>query len=104
MSKRNILIVDDELTQCKILTKFVGDMGHNPLVMNSGMEVVDFFMNKKVFKGLSCFDIDVMLLDLSMPDLDGMTVLKQIAPIKGDMQVIVLTANTDVTLAVAAIN
>ncbi len=104
MSKRNILIVDDELTQCKILTKFVSDMGHNPLVMNSGMEVVDFFMNKKVFKGLSCFDIDVMLLDLSMPDLDGMTVLKQIAPIKGDMQVIVLTANTDVTLAVAAIN
>jgi DNA-binding NtrC family response regulator len=72
--------------------------------MNSGMEVVDFFMNKKVIKGLSCHDIDVMLLDLSMPDLDGLTVLKQIAPIKGDLQVIVLTANTDVTLAVTAIN
>lgn len=104
MSKRNILIVDDELTQCKVLSKFVGDMGHNYLVMNSGMEVVDFFMNKKVVKGFSCHDIDVMLLDLSMPDLDGMTVLKQIAPIKGDMQVIVLTANNDVTLAVTAIN
>ena len=104
MVKRNILIVDDEPTQCKVLGKFIEDLGHNYLVMNSGMEVIDFFMNKKVIKGLSCHDIDVMLLDLSMPDLDGLTVLKQIAPIKGDLQVIVLTANTDVTLAVTAIN
>jgi CheY-like chemotaxis protein len=39
-----------------------------------------------------------MLLDLSMPDLDGLTVLKQINSIKGDLQVIVLTANQDVNL------
>ena len=68
------------------------------------MEVVDFFMNKKTIKGVSCNEIDVMLLDLSMPDLDGLTVLKQIAPIKGDLQVIVLTANQDVNLAISAIN
>ena len=104
MVKRNILIVDDEPTQRKVLGKFIEDLNHNYLVMSSGMEVVDFFMNKKVIKGLSCHDIDVMLLDLSMPDLDGLTVLKQIAPIKGDLQVIVLTANKDVTLAVTAIN
>ena len=104
MVKRNILIVDDEPTQRKVLGKFIEDLNHNYLVMSSGMEVVDFFMNKKVIKGLSYHDIDVMLLDLSMPDLDGLTVLKQIAPIKGDLQVIVLTANKDVTLAVTAIN
>jgi len=104
MVKRNILIVDDEPTQCKVLSKFIKDLNHNYLVMNSGMQVVDFFMNKKVVKGFSCHDIDVMLLDLSMPDLDGLTVLKQIAPIKGDLQVIVLTASTDVTQAVTAIN
>ncbi len=68
------------------------------------MEVVDFFMNKKVINSISCHNVDVMLLDLSMPDVDGLTVLKQIGPIKGDLQVIVLTANKDVSLAVAAIN
>jgi len=104
MVKRTILIVDDEPTQRKVLGKFIEDLDHNYLVMSSGMEVVDFFMNKKVIKGISCHDVDVMLLDLSMPDLDGLTVLKQIAPIKGDLQVIVLTANKDVTLAVTAIN
>ncbi len=103
MNKRNILIVDDEPTQCKVLGKFINDLGHNPMIMTSGMEVVDFFMNKKVVKGISCHDVDVMLLDLSMPDLDGLTVLKQIAPIKGDLQVIVLTASQDVNLVVTAI-
>jgi len=104
MVKRTILIVDDEPTQCKILGKFTSNMGHNYLVMNSGMEVVDFFMNKKVINGISCYDIDVMLLDVSMPDIDGLTVLKQINSIKGDLQVIVLTANKDISRAVTAIN
>jgi DNA-binding NtrC family response regulator len=104
MVKHTILIVDDEPTQRKILGKFIKDLGYNFLVMSSGMEVVDFFMNKKVIEGISYHDVDVMLLDLSMPDLDGLTVLKQIDPIKGDLQVIVLTANKDVTLAVTAIN
>jgi len=104
MTKRMILIVDDEPTQRKVLGKFIDGLGHNFLDMSSGMEVVDFFMNKKTIKGVSCNEIDVMLLDLSMPDLDGLTVLKQIAPIKGDLQVIVLTANQDVNLAISAIN
>ncbi len=98
------MIVDDEPTQCKVLSKFIGDMGHSYLVMNSGMQVVDFFMNKKVIDQMSCHDVDVMLLDLSMPDLDGLTVLKEINPIKGDLQVIVLTANKDISRAINAIN
>ena len=104
MVKRNILIVDDEPTMCKVLSKFIGNMGHSYLVMNSGMQVVDFFMNKKVIDGMSCHDVDVMLLDLSMPDLDGLTVLKEINPLKGDLQVIVLTANKDISRAISAIN
>lgn len=104
MVKRNILIVDDEPTQCKVFSKFIGNMGHGHLTMTSGMQVVDFFMNKKVIDGISCYDIDVMLLDLSMPDLDGLTVLKEINPIKGDLQVIVLTANKDISRAISAIN
>ncbi|MFM6972880.1 MAG: response regulator, partial [Alphaproteobacteria bacterium] len=104
MVKRTILIVDDEATQRKVISHFIENLGHNYLVMSSGMEVVDFFMNRKVIKGISCHDVDVMLLNLSMPDLDGLTVLKQINSIKGDLQVIVLTANQDVNLAITAIN
>lgn len=104
MTKYNILIVDDEPTQCKVMSKFIEKLNHNYIVMNNGMDVIDFFINKKIINGLSYTDIDVVLLDLSMPDIDGLSVLKQISPVKGDIQVIVLTANTDVTLAVKAIN
>jgi len=31
MVKRNILIVDDEPTQCKIMKKFISNMGYNSL-------------------------------------------------------------------------
>ncbi len=104
MIKRNILIVDDEPTQCKVLKKFISGMGFNFLIMNSGMEVVDFFMNKTVIEGLTHNDMDVMLLDLSMPDIDGLTVLKKIDQARGNVQIIMLTATSDVSLAVTAIN
>jgi DNA-binding NtrC family response regulator len=105
MVKNTILIVDDEETQRKAFGRVVSNnLGHRCIEMKSGLEVVDFFMNKKTVNNVSYSDVDVMLLDLSMPDLDGLAVLKQIGPIKGDVQIIVLTAKKDLTLSVAAIN
>ncbi len=105
MVKHTILIVDDEETQRKAFGKVISsNLGHKCVEMKGGLEVVDFFMNKKSINNVSCTDVDVMLLDLSMPDLDGLSVLKQIGPVKGDVQVIVLTAKKDLTLSVAAIN
>ncbi|MBU6141148.1 MAG: sigma-54 dependent transcriptional regulator [Proteobacteria bacterium] len=105
MVKHTILIVDDEETQRKAFGKVISsNLGHKCIEMKGGLEAVDFFLNKKSINNISCNDVDVMLLDLSMPDLDGLSVLKQIAPFKGDVQVIVLTAKKDLTLSVAAIN
>jgi DNA-binding NtrC family response regulator len=105
MATHTILIVDDEEVQRKAFGKVItSNLGHRCIEMKSGLEAVDFFVNKKSLNNVSCADVDVMLLDLSMPDLDGLSVLKQIAPIKGDVQVIVLTAKKDLTLSVAAIN
>ena len=104
-SRRNILIVDDEPLQTKIFEKFIGDMDHNIIAVDSGKKVLDFFLKKKpVRDNLAIHDIDVMLLDLSMPEIDGLTLLKEIAPFKGDLQVIVLTATNNISMAVAAIS
>ncbi len=102
---RNILIVDDELVQAKMLSKFIKDMNHDTLVMNKGQDVVDFFLKKQNnINNLAPHDIDVMLLDLSMPDIGGLEVLKQISSVRGDLQIIVLTATNDISLAINAIN
>lgn len=102
--KRNILIVDDEKTQTMVFQRYVKKMGHNELIMHSGSEVINFFTEKKPINNISPYDIDVMLLDMSMPDVSGIEVLEKINPIKGDLQIIVLTASQDVSLAVNAMN
>lgn len=102
---RNILIVDDEPVQVKMLEKLVKDMDCNPMVMTDGQQVVDFFVDRKNnINRLQPKDIDVMLLDLSMPIMGGIEVLKRICDIKGDLQIIVLTATNEVSLVVNAID
>lgn len=102
---KNILIVDDEPVQSKMLAKFIKDMNHNVMIMSDGQQAVDFFLEKKNdVNHLMPYDIDVMLLDLSMPKMSGMEVLKRISDIKGDLQIIVLTAANDISLVINAIN
>ncbi len=104
MIYRNILVVDDEPLQIKLLQRFIVDMGYNVITMNNGQQVIDFFVGKKPVDGIRSSDVAIMLLDLSMPDIDGISVLKQISGVKGDLQVIVLTASSEISFAVSAIN
>ncbi len=104
MLKRNILIVDDELTQCKILAKFIKNLGHNHLIINNGAEVIDFFVNKRVINNLTLGEIDILLLDLSMPLPDGLELLKQITKIRSDLPIIIVTSHIDISLIISAIN
>lgn len=104
MFHRNILVVDDEPLQIKLMERFILDMGYDVLTMTCGQEVVDFFVGKKVVNGVRSSEVAVMLLDLSMPDIDGISVLKKIANVKGDLQVIVLTASSEISFAISAIN
>ncbi len=104
MTHRNILIVDDEPIQVRLLEKFIGDMDYNIITMDNGRQAVDFFINKKPFNGIHPSEVAIMLLDLSMPGVDGLSVLRQIANVKGDLQAIVLTAGSDISTAVSALN
>ncbi len=47
---------------------------------------------------------DMALVDLRMPDLDGLAVLKQLAMIQPDLPVVILTAFATIETAIAAVN
>ena len=66
---QSILIVDDDLNLCTVLKEELEEVGYNSNFVNSGFEAMDFLKNNQV---------DLVLLDLKMPAMDGFDVLKEI--------------------------
>ena len=88
---QSILIVDDDLNLCTVLKEELEEVGYNSNYVNSGFEAMDFLKNNQV---------DLILLDLKMPAMDGFDVLKEIEHNQIKAKVIVLTAYADVKSAI----
>lgn len=85
----SILLVDDELKTLKYLGKYLQKKGFEVKTADSGEEGVEIVKNES---------IGVTVLDVLMPGMDGITVLKQIKEIKPLVQVIILTGCASVEL------
>ena len=88
---QSILIIDDDLNLCTVLKEELEEVGYNSNFVNSGFEAMDFLKNNPV---------DLILLDLKMPAMDGFDVLKAIEQNQIKAKVIVLTAYADVKSAI----
>ncbi len=86
-----VMLVDDEKdfleTLCKRLTKRKLDVTS----ANSGQEAIDKIQE---------FPVDVVVLDVRMPGMNGIETLKEIKRIKPSVEVIMLTAHADVQVAI----
>ncbi|MGR3173083.1 MAG: response regulator [Candidatus Scalindua sp.] len=89
-----ILIVDDEVKTCDILKRFLGEKGYDITTSNSGEDALEKVKHEKP---------DIMLLDLKMPGMDGMEVLKKTREISPEIMVIIHTAHGNLTSAIDAI-
>jgi putative two-component system response regulator len=63
----NILIVDDNAANRKLLYDIILSLGHTPWLAENGRSALKFLENKP---------IDLVLLDILMPEMDGYQVLK----------------------------
>ncbi len=88
-----ILIVDDDVRLGNALSEEL---------KFSGFEVDYVSHADDAFRYLETNKIDVMLLDLKMPDKDGFHVLHEVKEKKYDFKVIVLTAYADIKSAIEA--
>lgn len=68
--------------------------GYRPIVAGNGREALEEFRRG---------DVDVVLTDLKMPEMDGITLLKEIKARERRAVVIVLTGHPSVDSAIAAI-
>ena len=94
MSQKRILIVDDEKVLCRSLKMDLEDDGYKVSIANSGEEAIE---------KISGFIPVVVLLDLRLPGINGIQVLKKIIDYDKDIAVIIMTAYGDTETTVEAI-
>jgi two-component system nitrogen regulation response regulator NtrX len=91
--KQKILIVDDELSILQSLNGILGDEGYGVIQASSGEEALE-----KVRKDPP----DLVLLDIWMPGIDGMTVLDEIKKLFPLIPVIIISGHGNIETAVKA--
>ena len=89
-----ILIVDDEKYICGALSTLVKGEGFKPLVAHDGESGLRLVRSESP---------DMMLVDIKMPGMDGMEVMRQAKDVDPDLPVVVITAYAEIHGAVKAI-
>ena len=89
-----ILIVDDEEGIRDILSRLVRKEGFEPAAVADGQTALNLIRRESP---------DVLLLDIKMPGLDGIEVLRQTRELDADLPVIMITAHGFVKGAVEAL-
>lgn len=93
-SKRaTILVVDDEHTVAELLSEDLAEEGYNCITVATGEDAL---------VRLSRADTDVMLLDIKLPGISGMDVLREVSLAHPTTATIVVTAVVDAQTAVEA--
>ena len=93
--KNTILIVDDEATQRRLLEAVVSKAGYEVEVASGGSEAIDRLLD-------GSGGIDAVILDLSMPVVDGIDVLQAVHPTLPDLPIVMLTSHSSIKNVVDA--
>jgi PAS domain S-box-containing protein len=81
---KTFVIAEDESTNFFFIEEILKDTGANILYASNGLMAVDYFKNNK--------KIDLVLLDIKMPELNGYEALKKIRTIDPNVKIIAQTA------------
>ncbi|HWF84448.1 MAG TPA: response regulator, partial [Vicinamibacterales bacterium] len=89
-----LLVVDDELPVLRVIERLAGKVGFDVVSCASGSEALRALMRKPA---------DLAMIDLRMPDVNGLDLLRQIRSSVPSCEVILMTAYAAVDSAVEAI-
>jgi DNA-binding NtrC family response regulator len=89
-----VLIIDDERLLCKQLEKALSQVGHEVVTAYTGKDGIDIAKRENP---------DVVLLDLRLPDVDGLEVLGHLTDLEPVPNTIMMTAHGNIEVAVSAI-
>ena len=81
--KRTILIIEDEHTISNFICRALSANDYKPIPAASGQEGLSLFFSHGP---------DLVLLDLGLPDMDGLDVLSQLRDLPREVPVIIISA------------
>ena len=81
--KRVILVVEDERTISNFICRALNANDYKPIPAGTGKEAVSLFFSHRP---------DLVLLDLGLPDMDGLEVLEQLSGLPQETPVIIISA------------
>src|SRR5260370_17432963 len=84
MTKLRVLIADDEKAARHGMARALASAGYELLEAADGNEALAVIRS-----GIA----DLAFLDLNMPGLDGVSVLRELGPMRGPCEIVVVTAN-----------
>lgn len=89
-----ILLVDDEVIFTKNMSRLLDSRGYRSTPVNGGAEAIRCLENET---------FDVVVLDLKMPGMDGLTTLKEIKKLGLFTQTLILTGHGSIDSALEAV-
>jgi YesN/AraC family two-component response regulator len=92
---QNILIVDDEEETRLGLSKLLSIKGYNVLTASNGVEALEVLRNKSA---------SVIITDIKMPEMDGLTFLREIKKQIPAVNVVIITGYGEVETYLEAMN
>lgn len=94
MPNHRILVVDDEVFVRDLLQEFLGKQGYDVSLAESGEAAVQHSTDN---------DVDVALVDLKMPGIDGLETLKRLRDIDPNTPVIIMTGYPTIETSIKAL-
>jgi len=89
----SILVVDDARSTVRALEALLGREGYTVLTAASGEEALAHF---------ETHEVEVLLCDVKMPKMDGLTVLRHVKTHEAGIAVVMMSGHGDITTAVEA--
>jgi len=84
--KKNVLVVEDEKLVAMDIKKIINSEGHDVITAQNGIEALRVIEDSV---------IDLVFLDLVLPDTNGVEVLKGLKKAKSDLPVVIITGYPD---------
>jgi DNA-binding response OmpR family regulator len=89
---KSILVVDDDASLCKLIIHILEQQGHAVVTCGTGVEAIKLLRHRR---------FDVLLLDLGLPDMDGLDLLSLWRGNNGTKVIVITADDTAETLMTA---